>query len=476
VWFLQLGGRQKKNQLWLAPVVGGAPRPFVEGPMSPTWSPDGKSVAYHINDPGDPIFIADRNGSNPRRLFIAPPAVHQHYLTWSPDGRFIYFVSGIPQTEELDIWRIAVARTETAATPERITHHNTRVEYPAWLDARTLIYSATAEDGSGQWLYAIDVEHRVPHRVASGVGEQYLSVAVSTAEPRRVVTSVATPTASLWTVPIKESAQTDAAATRVAVPNARALAPRFAPVASGFLAFLSSKGGANGLWKLENGIPVELWRGDEGGVVAPPAISPDGRLICFSYRKQGRAGLYVMNADGTNVRTLVDSFDVRGAASWSPDGQWVAVAANQGDGTRLFKVPLGGGPPVQLLEKLSFNAVWSPDGEFIVYSEQQGGGSFQVKAITPDKASVPLPDLQVAYTTATPYRFVPHSKVLITLVGNLGVQNFTWVDLKSGQQRQLTDFKTGFVMQNFDVSPDGTQIVFDRLRDNTDVVSMTLAR
>jgi serine/threonine protein kinase len=197
VWYQQLGGRLGKNQLWLAPVVGGAPRPFVERGMNPTRSPDGKSLAYHTNDPGDPIFIADRNGSNPRRIFGAQPGVHSHYPTWSPDGRFIYFVSGIPQTEEMDIWRIPVAQTETAATPERITPHNARVEYPAWLAARTLIYSATAEDGSGQWLYAIDVEHRIPHRVSSGLAEQYLSVAVSEAEPRRVVTTIATPTASL---------------------------------------------------------------------------------------------------------------------------------------------------------------------------------------------------------------------------------------------------------------------------------------
>jgi Tol biopolymer transport system component len=347
------------------------------------------------------------------------------------------------------------------------------VEYPAWLDARTLIYSTTAEDGSGQWLYAIDVEHRIPHRVSSGIAEQYLSVAVSEGEPRRVVTTVATPTASLWTVPISDSVQTDAAVTRVAVPNTRALGPRFAP---GYLAFLSSKGGANGLWKLEGGAALELWRGDEGGVVAPPAISPDGRLICFSYRKQGTAGLYVMNADGTNVRTLVDSFDVRGAASWSPDGKWVAVAANRGDGTRLFRVRLGGGQPVRLLDTLSFNPIWSPDGRFIVYSEQQGGGSFQVKAMLPDNASVPFPELQVGYTIATPYRFTPNGNALIALDGNLGYQNFFWVDLESGQQRQITDFKPGFVIQNFDVSPDGKQIVFDRLRDNSDIVLINLAR
>jgi WD40 repeat protein len=362
---------------------GGAPRTFVEGGLEPIWSPDGRNVIYHTNDLGDPIFIADRNGGNPRQIFVGPPGVHGHYLTWSPDGRFIYFVRGTLPTEELDIWRIAVSPTEAAAAPERITFHNARVAYPACLDARTLIYSATAEDGSGQWLYALDVEHRIPHRVSSGgIVEQYLSVGVSRARPRRMVSSVATPTASLWTVPISDRVQAEAAATQVATPNTRALGPRFGP---GYLAFLSSKGSADGLWKLENGAPLELWRGDAGGVVAPPAISPDGRHICFSYRTQGTSGLYVMNANGTNARTLAaDSFDVRGAASWSPDGKWVAVAANRGEGTRLFKIPVDGGPPVRLLDTLSYNPAWSPDGRFIVYSELSS--PWRKSAVAPSRA------------------------------------------------------------------------------------------
>jgi Tol biopolymer transport system component len=84
--------------------------------------------------------------------------------------------------------------------------------------------------------------------------------------------------------------------------------------------------------------------------------------------------------------------------------------------------------------------------------------------------------LRALYTIATPYRFMPNGKALIVLVGNLGVQNFLWVDLESAEQRQMTDFKPGFEIQNFDVSPDGKQIVFDRQRDNADIVLMTLAR
>ena len=63
-----------------------------------------------------------------------------------PTRRYIYFVKGVPTTQEMDIWRV---RTTGAAVPERITDHNARVGYPAWLDRQTLIYSATAEDGPG---------------------------------------------------------------------------------------------------------------------------------------------------------------------------------------------------------------------------------------------------------------------------------------------------------------------------------------
>ena len=36
--------------------------------------------------------------------------------------------------------------------------------------------------------------------------------------------------------------------------------------------------------------------------------------------------------------------------------------------------------------------------------------------------------------------------------------------------RQLTRFRHRDTMRTFDVAPDGKQIVFDRLRDNSDIV------
>jgi serine/threonine protein kinase/Tol biopolymer transport system component len=477
VWFMRQQPEPPTNiSTLMGPTMGGVPKLFIDRGSNPTWSPDGKTLAYHTADPGDPIFIADRNASNPRQIFAAAPGVHCHFPIWSHDGRFLYVVKGTPTTD-MDIWRIPIR----GGHAEQITFHHAWVGYPAWLDARTLIYSATAEDGSGRWLYAIDVEHRIPHRVSAGIAEQYLSVAVDEARPHHLVATVANPTAGLWTVPIANDIQPERAATPMQAANTRALSPRYA---DDYLAFLSSKGGADGLWTLDNnGTAVELWKGGDGGVVAAPAISPDGHRICFSYRKQGRAELYVINANGTGLRTLATSIEVQSAASWSPDGTWVAVAATQGDGTHVFKIPLDGGPPVRLRDTLSFNPVWSPDDRFIVYAEQQAGGTFDVKTMTPEGASVVVPGVaslgsRFPLAFGTPYRFMPGGKALITLQGTAPNQNFFRLDLETGEQRQLTSFDrtTGSVVQNFDISPDGTRIVFDRLRNHADIVLMNLAR
>ena len=48
-------------------------------------------------------------------------------------------------------------------------------------------------------------------------------------------------------------------------------------------------------------------------------------------------------------------------------------------------------------------------------------------------------------------------------------------DLETGRERQLTDLKQGYRIASFDLSPDGTHIVFDRLQENADVVLMDLA-
>jgi Tol biopolymer transport system component len=410
----------------------------------------------------------NRDGGQPKQIFVDKPGAHCHYQIWSPDGRYIYFVRGFPPNE-MDLWRIPADGGE----PERMTHHNSKVGYPTFLDNRTLIYSATAEDGSGLWLYEMDLEKRIPHRMTFGV-DQYLSVSAAVGpdgRATRLVATVANPIGELWTVPISDQMADESAVHRFTLPLTRAVAPRFGPR---YVVFLSSKGGADSLWKTQDGETVELWQGSEGGVIAAPTVSPDGLRICFSIRRQGRNGLYVMNADGTNARPLAASLNVRDAPSWSPDGKFIAVAADEGEGSRLFKVPVDGAAPVRLLDGLSRLPVWSPDGSFILYSEPVQGSENEIKAVTPDKQPHPMHELSIP--RGDRYRFMPGGKQVVGLFGRYPHQNFWIVDLTTGQRRQLTNLKSGDSIGSFDVSPDGRQILFDRVRQNSDIVLIDLAR
>ena len=180
-WFLELVSPvPNKVSTWTVSNLGGTPRPLLANGMEAAWSPDGKRMVFHSPESTDPVFLADQMGGNAKELFRQKPGIHCHYLSWSPDGRYIYFVRGSPTTEEMDIWRVPISTEGTVGLAEQVTHHDATVIYTAWLDARTLVYSAPAEDGSGQALFAIDVEHRIPHRITSGIADQYLSVTTDT--------------------------------------------------------------------------------------------------------------------------------------------------------------------------------------------------------------------------------------------------------------------------------------------------------
>jgi DNA-binding winged helix-turn-helix (wHTH) protein/Tol biopolymer transport system component len=198
-WVRKKDGSSGDIGIWAVPTLGGQPRPYLEGVAEFDWSRDGSRLAYHTPGPGDPLFVTDGSRrSEARPVFTAPAGLHSHFQLWAPDKAFIYFVQGsLP--DKLDIWRI----TPNGGTPERITSHSGRVTYPVLLDRRTLLYLASDPDGSGPWLYSMDVERRIPHRLTSGL-DQYTSLGAS-ADGRHVVVTHASPKRTLWRLRIADS-------------------------------------------------------------------------------------------------------------------------------------------------------------------------------------------------------------------------------------------------------------------------------
>ena len=159
--------------------------------------------------------------------------MHNHNPVWSPDGQWIYFVHGSEPTDDMDVWRVR----PSGGTPERLTQQHAAVNFLAPLDARTLLYVARAEDRSGPWLWALDVESKVTRRVSSGL-EQYTSVSASR-DGRASSPPSPTPAPACGACRCSIGSPRIATSNRTALPTARALAPRFGGTS---LFYLSARG------------------------------------------------------------------------------------------------------------------------------------------------------------------------------------------------------------------------------------------
>jgi Tol biopolymer transport system component len=464
VW--SAGTPERRLMLW--PLIGGAPHNFLdERAAEVAWSPDGTRLVYHTWPPGDATFVADHNGANPRQIVQNEPGLHNHYPVWSKDGRWIYLVRGRPATREMDLWRISPDGGE----PQQLTHLNTDIAYPTPINERTVLFVAHNEDGAGPWLWAFDAETRTSRRVSSGL-EQYAALA-ATADGQRLAATVVNPTVNLWSVPITDTVAEEGQVVAFPLPTARAQAPRFG---GGSLFYLSSRDGADGLWGFRDGQALEIWKGAEGAFHSPPAVSADGKRIAFALRRNGKQQMHVMAADGTQLYALSQDVDIRGTASWSPDGQWIVTAGSDHQGAGLFKLPVNGGSPVRIATGPFLDPVWSNRGDLIVYCGTQVFTFTPLLAVHPDGTPAKLPEIKVQ-REGDRARFMPDGSGLIYMQGNtLAGQDFWLLDISTMQSRRLTRLNNRAVMRAFDITPDGSRIVFDRLQENSEILLIDLGK
>jgi Tol biopolymer transport system component len=460
------GSHAQDINVLAAPTMGGALQPYLPETAEFDWSPDGRRLVFHTTAPGDPIFLRAASDATAHQIYVAAPGIHCHFLTWSPDGEFIYFVRGDPPSADWDIWRLR----PSGAGLERLTFHDSRVTYPVLLDAGTLLYLATDVDGSGPWLYVMDVALKRTRRVSVGL-ERYTSLAAN-ADRTRLVATVADFRSDLWRVAVDSGGPPATKAERIAPVAPSASGPRFG---SGYIAYVSSGGARRGIWKYANGTATELWGDPSVDRVGAPTISPDGRRIAFSVERRGATQLYTIDNDGRNPKAVTRTLALRGDLAWAPDSQSIVGAVVSDGEPRLARIFFDATPPQSIVPDYSVDPVSSPDGKYFVYSGAQVATVFPLRASAPDGRPYNLPGL-ILTTGARRVAFARNSGSLLFLRGGIDRKDFWQLNPQTGAEDQLTDLPASFVIGDFDVSPDGAEIIFDRVQESSSIVLIERAR
>lgn len=97
-----------------------------------------------------------------------------------------------------------------------------------------------------------------------------------------------------------------------------------------------------------------------------PAISPDGKRICFTYR----GDLWVVPSEGGEARALTTHVGHERSPVWSPDGTRVAFASDRHGNFDVFVVSADGGPAERLTYHSAHDAptCFTADGSEVVFT------------------------------------------------------------------------------------------------------------
>ncbi len=353
------------SALWIMDADGSRQRFLVKGGNA-RWSPSGDRILYLAQGTNDQSQIFVRWMSDGATAQVTRGDIKPRSPRWSPDGQQIAFVAVVAEEDQ---WKIELPKKPEGAK---------------WTEAPRILD---------------DLHYRQDRVGYMESGHSHLFVVPAESGTARQLTS------GSWNVGARRSpdGQFDGAGIS------------WLPDSSGILfdgyraEYEPSAYRRSHIYRigLEDSEPVQLT--EDSGYWAEPVISPDGKRIVFEGHRPSQityelSDLYVMNADGSDVSMLAQSFDrpVVGDKQWS--GKDLLVTAQDTGYCLVYRI--------------------SPNGKVSAVTEENS--LFRMSSITADGSTI-------AGTRSSYYE--PGDVATIALRGKDGEQRLTQVnaDLLSGK-------------------------------------------
>ena len=397
VAFTWNGEDQDNFDIWVQTIAGGPPLRLTThsaDDFQPAWSPDGLLIAFVRGTQGQfgqavgkaSLLVIPSVGGPARAIGEVAGGSLSAKLTWTRESKAL-IVSDQTQAEGPRLFVLSIETGERRQLTESPEGEFEDLDPALSPDGRTLAFARRSS-------FRLSEIHTLPlseDLVPMGEAQQLTSLEQSSLSPEwtpdgsRILFSSAPAGVSprIWSVPASGGERAEP----VALPGEAATQPAISR--RGNRLVYVQRRSRRDVQRLELGAargtkpPTRILASTRGEDSVQ--FSPDGERIAFASRRSGPQGIFVADADGSNVKPLyVKEGELAGSPRWSPDGQRLVFDSTLAGHVDVFVISAQGGAPLRVTKASSDDALasWSRDGQWIYFSSDRSG-RYEVWKISP---------------------------------------------------------------------------------------------